>query len=472
MQDVILPNDRTAELAALGSMMLDTEAAAIGIERLSDSDFFDPGVKVVFGAVKNLFEADSPTDFASVLSELSRTRNLETCGQVVSEAHQTTVTSANIEHHIHTLKTCQGLRNVYREGISLAQDAVRSGVKLETITQRIESLYSSVIDEAGNTGFVHISHGLSDLLDQVERITKGDELPAGVTTGIFNIDKEINLRPGELSILAAGASVGKSAMAVDNIAVNVARTHKATVGIFSLEMSFEQLQMRIICSEHKLDIHDFQNGELSLDTIKDVMKGISSIASLPIYIDATGYIHLSVLKSRARRLKKRFPDMALLIVDYLQLVDQSAVRNQSREQEVSKITRTLKGLAKELNIHVMALSQLSRDHERRTPPYPQLRDLRESGAIEQDADIVLFIYRKRVMKEDPATGRPEMDFHNDGVVIVAKNRNGRTGGVCDVWFDAKSCKFHAGSKREDAPPSYIDKAEMDAVIAGTDNLPF
>lgn len=476
MTEIILPNDRIAELAALGSMMIDSDAAAIGVERLTENDFFDPRISRVFGIIRDLFNEDSPTDFSSVLSALARHGEIR-CGDIVSEAHQTTVTSANIDYHIKMLKACSSLRNIYREGLSISQDALRSGVKIDSVLQRIESLYSSVIDEYDSTGFRHISTGLDGMMQTVESIVNGETLPEGVSTGLIHLDRFVNLRPGELSILAAGASVGKSAMAIDNVAMYVAKSMGIPVGVFSLEMSFAQVQMRIVCSENNLDVHDFQNGRVSKECLKSVGAHLSSLAKLPIYVDDTGYINLAVLKSRARRLKKRFPELGLLIVDYLQLVDQPEKRGQSREQEVSKITRTLKGLSKELDLHIMALSQLSRNHESRTPPYPQLRDLRESGAIEQDADIVLFIYRKRDIKEDPVTGKPEMLFHDDGVVIVGKNRNGKTGGIFDVWFDSKSCKFHAESKRDDAPPAYGEEnqsacTDYNSIAAGVDNLPF
>ena len=424
----IPPHDIEAEQAVLGSMLLDKDAVIEGLEVLKEEDFYREDNKAVFSAIASLYLKSEPVDLITVKKELTENGNFERIGgmEYLSSLPEKVPTTANVEKYIRIVEE-QSLR---RKLIQTSNELISLGYDDTEETERIidlaEKRVMDLTQDSSAKGYSSIKDILVSTLDELEKLYNQKGKISGITTGFIGLDKMTSgLHNSDLLILAARPAMGKSALAV-NIATNVAKSGDPVV-IFNLEMSKEQVVNRILASEALIDNNKIRNGQLDDGDWMKIASTSGILSDTPIYIDDTPGISIMEIRTKCRKLKME-KDIGLVVIDYLQLVAASGKKNASREQEISEISRSLKILAKELNVPVIALSQLSRSAEKRQEEKrPMLSDLRESGAIEQDADIVMFIYRDDYYNK-------ESESKNIAEIIFAKHRGGSTGTVKLKWL--------------------------------------
>jgi replicative DNA helicase len=419
-----LPNSSEAERAILGAIILDNGLINQAIELLRPEDFYVPSHRRIFLSMIALSERGSEINPILVGEELRREGSLETVGGLtfISNLTYGLPHFANIAHYAKIVRDKSLLRQLVKVANKVTSEALEEEDEAQVILDHAEQMIFALADERTRQGFAHIKPVADELLEKVQEMAGRSAMLTGLTTGFNEFDTMTSgLQPSDLIIIAARPSMGKTSLAL-TLAQNAAIHAQAVVGIFSLEMSKESLVMRMLCSEGRVDAHRFRSGFLSRDEWARLAGALGTLAETKIFIDDTPGITVLEMRATARRLAAEQKRLDLIIVDYLQLMSGSARRAESRQQEVSQISRELKGLAKELNVPLVALSQLSRAPENRTDHRPQLADLRESGAIEQDSDLVGFIYREEQYN------RTE---ENAGIaeVIIAKQRNGPTGTV-------------------------------------------
>jgi replicative DNA helicase len=419
-----LPNSAEAERAILGAIILDNGFINQAIELLRPEDFYVPSHRRIFLSMIALSERGSEINPILVGEELRREGSLEAVGGLtfISNLTYGLPHFANIAHYAKIVRDKSLLRQLVKVANKVTSEALEEEDEAQVILDHAEQMIFALADERTRQGFAHIKPVADELLEKVQEMAGRSAMLTGLTTGFNEFDTMTSgLQPSDLIIIAARPSMGKTSLAL-TLAQNAAIQAQAVVGVFSLEMSKESLVMRMLCSEGRVDAHRFRSGFLSRDEWARLAGALGTLAETKIFIDDTPGITVLEMRAKARRLAAEQKRLDLIIVDYLQLMSGSARRAESRQQEVSQISRELKGLAKELNVPLVALSQLSRAPEARTDHRPQLADLRESGAIEQDADVVGFIYREEQYN------RTE---ENAGIaeVIVAKQRNGPTGTV-------------------------------------------
>ncbi|MFQ3582181.1 MAG: replicative DNA helicase [Chloracidobacterium sp.] len=429
--DYPLPHDLDAERSILASILLDNGACSEALELLKPEDFFRPSHQQIFDVMRVLFEQGQPIDPTTLATGLRQRDQLDSVGGVtaLSALLDGYANPANLEAYARTVKDKSMLRQaleVCRDGI----DACRRGDKdAQTIIEELERRIFEVGEARIRGGFVPVADVARTQLHRVETAQENSGRLTGLATGFTDFDRLTNgLQSSDLIIVAARPSAGKTAFCL-NIAQHAAVEDGKCVGIFSLEMSKESLVMRLLCAQSRVDSQRLRSGYLNRDEWKKLAEALEVMTTAQIFIDDTPGISVAEMRAKARRLKAQHKRLDLLIVDYLQLV-RGRGRAENRQTEVSQISRDLKGLAKELDVPLIALSQLSRASETRADHRPLLSDLRESGSIEQDADVVAFIFREEMYNptEDNA-GRAEL--------IVAKQRNGPTGTV-DLAF-IKTC---------------------------------
>lgn len=416
-----LPSSPETEKAILGAIILDNTLVAQAIEMLKPSDFYVPSHRRIFTAMIALFERGSEINPILIAEELRRDNSLDASGGVLFLTNLTYglphVTS--IAQYSKVVRGKSLLRQLVRVANKITAEALEEEDEPQNILDHAEHAIFALADERIRQGFEHIKHPAERVLEKAESVEHRDLVVTGVATGFRGLDTLTSgLQKQDLVVIAGRPSMGKTSLALA-LGQHAAIESNAVVGIFSLEMSAEALAMRMLCSEANVDAQKFRSGFLSNEEWARLGKALGKLADARIFIDDTPAISVLEMRAKARRLATEQKQLDLIMVDYLQLMSGSTRRSESRQQEVSQISRELKALAKELNVPLIALSQLSRAPENRTDHRPQLADLRESGAIEQDADVVAFIYREEVYNRSD-------ENKNIAELIVAKQRNGPT----------------------------------------------
>lgn len=423
----IPPNDTLAEQAVLGSMLVDKKAVIESIELLKAEDFYREDHKEIYASMLDIYGRGEPIDFLTVKENLKSRGMLEKVGSetYLSKLIDSVPTTSNIESYVKIVEEKSTLRSL----IFAANDVIAYGYaeteEVDRIIEMTEKRIFDVLQNRNTRGYASIKDVLVDAFDVIEKLYKSKSNVAGIESGFKDLDlKTSGLNNSDLIIVAARPAMGKSAFAL-NIATSVAAKQGVPVMLFSLEMSKEQLVNRILWSEAEIDSMKVRTGKLDSQDWVKLGKASGNLADVPIYIDDTPGLSSAELRAKCRKAKLE-KNIGLVVIDYLQLME-SKGRNDSRQQEISEISRSLKILAKELNIPVIALSQLSRTPEQRTDHRPILSDLRESGSIEQDADIVMFLYRDDYYN-------PETEKKNLAEIIISKNRQGATGTIELAWI--------------------------------------
>jgi replicative DNA helicase len=422
------PQALEAEEAVLGSMMIDEDAANKAISILGSSHYFyKDSHKKIFEAMLVLMNNSDPIDTVSVSDELKKGKNLKSVGGIyyLTGLVDKVPTSARVETYAEIVKEKGMLRDLIITSHEISKKAFEAGDKVGSILDEAEQSIFNLTEKKDLKLYQHIEPILSSTVKRMEDIAANPGSIIGVPSGIIDLDKlTAGFQNGDLVILAGRPSMGKTALAL-TIARNAAIENKSATAIFSLEMSSDQLGQRLLTSEARVDNALVRRGSPNIKW-KNINIASGKLAQAPLYIDDTPALSILDLKARARRLKRE-KNIELLIVDYLQLMQ--GPKSENRQNEISQITQSLKALAKELDIPVIALSQLSRAVEQRTKKEPMLSDLRESGAIEQDADVVIFLYRPAVYDKE------DQDLKGLAYLIVAKQRNGPTGRVTATFID-------------------------------------
>ena len=424
----IPPHDIEAEQAVIGSMLTDKDAIMSAVETLKPEDFYREDNKIIYEAILNLYNRADPVDIITLKTELQSMKQLETVGglEYIAQLPDKVPTTANVEQYIKIVEEKSALRALIKtanELISLGYDQTQD---VEDILDSAERKIFDVIQNRNQKGYSAIKDILVDSFTQLEQLYNQKQHITGVPTGFADLDYiTAGLHKSDLVIVAARPAMGKSAFAL-NLASNAAVRYNTPVAIFSLEMSKEQMTNRILCSEAMVDSNKVRTGKVEDDDWQKLAEASGNLSQAQIFIDDTPGISVMEIRAKCRKLKLE-KNIGMVVIDYIQLVQGSNKRNGSREQEISEISRSLKILAKEINVPVIALSQLSRSVEQRPDHRPMLSDLRESGAIEQDADIVMFLYRDDYYN-------PDTDKKNIAEVILAKHRGGSTGTVELLWL--------------------------------------
>jgi len=431
----IPPHSQEAEMGVLGAILLSNDALNNAVEVLRPNEFYDPKHRLIFETMLELDDAMTPVDVITVAERLKAKGKLEEAGGGAHLARLTEAvpTAAHVVHHAQIVKNTYLSRELADRATKITEQCYESfsdvGDLLDSAEQSIFSLAEYKIKQA----FFGLAEVVKSSLKRVEELYDRKELVTGVPTGFERLDRmTAGFQPSDLIIIAGRPSMGKTALAL-NIALYAAAEAETGVGVFSLEMSKEQLTMRLLCSEAKVDANSIRTGFIKEKDWPNLIQAADLLSRTPIYLDDTPAIDILEMRAKTRRLKKEH-NIGLVVVDYLQLM-QGRQGAERREQEISEISRSLKAMAKELNLPVVALSQLNRRVEERPNKRPQLADLRESGAIEQDADVILFIYRDEVYNKSP--DNPEK---GKAEIIVGKQRNGPTG-LVKLRFDGRVTKF-------------------------------
>jgi len=437
-----LPNSAEAERAILGGIILDNALISQAIELLRPEDFYVPSHRRIFVAMTALFERGAEINPILIGEELRKDNALDSVGGIsfITNLTYGLPHSTNIAHYAKVVHGKSMLRQLIRAANKITQEALEEADEPEIILDHAEHAIFQLTDERIRQGFTHVKPIAEQLLEKVQEMEGRAAVLTGLTTGFADLDQMTSgLQRADLIIVAARPSMGKTSLAL-MLAENAAIHAGAVVGIFSLEMSKEALVMRMLCSQGNIDAQRFRNGFLSRAEWAQIARSLGILAEARIFLDDTPGISVLEMRAKARRLAAEQKRLDLIVVDYLQLMSGSAKRVESRQQEVSQISRELKGLAKELNVPLVALSQLSRAPESRSDHRPQLADLRESGALEQDADLVAFIYRPEQYKTPEERESLPDEQKNVAELIIAKQRNGPTGTV-DLRFTPSSMRF-------------------------------
>ena len=425
-----LPHNLDAERSVLGAVLLDNHTLNAAVEKLKPEDFFLDQHRKVFDQMINLGETQQAIDLVTLTEALHRTGELEAAGGAayLAQLVDGVPRIANVDHYARIVKEKAILRNLIHAAHTIQQQALDADDDADAILDRAESFIFQLAEERIRSGLVGVKDLVRENFERLEKIFSEGRHVTGLATGYSRLDNETaGLQPSELIILAARPSMGKTSLAL-NIAENVSlRGGGAPVAVFSLEMSKESLLLRLLASEARVDAHKFRTGHLGKEDWHRITESLGRLAEAPLWIDDAASSTVLEIGAKSRRLK-RDKGLSLVIVDYLQLV---AARGRfgNRNEEVSSISRALKGLAKELKVPVLVLSQLTRAPEREDRR-PQLADLRESGAIEQDADVVLFIHRPNFYKTDV-----QDDERAKAELIIAKQRNGPTGTMNFIFLN-------------------------------------
>ncbi len=419
-----LPSSEESERVILGAILLDNGLITQAIEMLRPEDFYSPRNRYIFQSMIRLFEKSERIDPILIGEELKKEGHFDSIGGVAAITNLTYGLPhfSNIQDYSKVVHDKSVMRNLIKSCNEITSEALAEEEDVEIILDHAEQLIFSLADDRARQGFAHIKPLAEEVLGKVKEYAKREtHALTGLATGFRELDAMTSgFQKTDLIIVAARPSMGKTALCL-NIAQNAAIQENATVAVFSLEMSKQQLVMRMLSSEARVDAHRFRTGHLTREEWGRLAGSIGTLSEAGIFIDDTPGISVLEMRAKARRLAAEQKKLDLIVVDYLQLMSGTG-RTESRQQEVSKISRELKGLAKELDVPVVALSQLSRSPEARTPPRPLMSDLRESGSIEQDADVVAFIYREEYYK-------PTEENAGVSEIIISKQRNGPTGSV-------------------------------------------
>lgn len=423
VMDRVPPHNQEAEQSVLGAVFLEPQSLISVAEIVNPEDFYRIAHQKIFQTMINLSDRGKAIDVVTVTEELSAKKELEDVGGLsyLTEIANAVPTAANVGHYAHIVEEKALLRRLIRVATSIVEDGFTREDEVETLLAEAEKKMMEVSSRKNAGDFIHIKDVLVKTYDNIELLhtRKGDV--TGVPTGFRDLDKiTAGFQRNDLIIVAARPSVGKTAFAL-NVAQNVATKTDENVAIFSLEMGAEQLVMRMLCAEGNIDAQVLRTGALQNEDWRKLTMAMGSLSNAGIFIDDTPGIRVNDIRAKCRRLKQEY-GLGMIMIDYLQLIAGTGKAGENRQQEVSDISRSLKGLARELEVPVIALSQLSRGVEQRQDKRPMMSDLRESGSIEQDADIVSFLYREDYYDK-------ETEDQNMIEIIIAKQRNGPTGTV-------------------------------------------
>jgi replicative DNA helicase len=428
------PQNLEAEQSVLGAILLDNAAMAKAMELLTEEDFYRTAHRKVYQAMLDLSEHGEVIDQITLTEHLKTKGELESVGgsAYLAELVQVVPTAANVKYHCKIVRDKALLRGLITTSTDVIERGYDGTVPVDELLDFAERSVFSLAQGKLGRSFTELKHIIKESLDIVDTLSRRKEKVTGVPTGFERLDDlTAGLQPSDLIVVAGRPSMGKTSLAL-GMAQHAAIHHQKVVGIFSLEMSKAQLVLRMLSSEARVDSHLLRTGKLQKEDWWRLAEAAGKLEQASIFIDDTGSLTVQQMRGKARRLLAEQKRLDLIIVDYLQLM-QGRTDAESRQQEISDISRSLKALAKELNVPVMALSQLSRAVESRKPPIPMLADLRESGAIEQDADVVMFIYREDVYE-------PETERKGIADILIRKHRNGPTGDRQLVFLD-KFAKF-------------------------------
>ena len=444
LPDKLPPQNIEAEQSLLGCLMLDKNAIIKVVDLIKADDFYKDTHREIYQAMFELYQRTDPIDLLSVKSRLKERERLDMVGgsSYLTTLINTVPTATHVLNYAKIVRAKKVLRDLISASDEIGLAAFDETNEVESLLDRAEKTIFSIGQRSLTQAFTAIKDILPDTFNRLDELSKNKGALRGIPTGFIDLDKKLSgLQKSDLIILAARPAMGKTSLALD-IARQIATNQKIPVGIFSLEMSKDQLVDRVLSAQSGVDSWKLRSGNLSAEGVDNdftlLQEAMGNLSEAPIYIDDAGMVNILQMRTMARRLQAE-RGLGLLIVDYLQLMD-SSNRNHSAVQQVTEISRALKALAKELNVPVLALSQLSRAVESRTPSIPRLSDLRESGSIEQDADVVMFIYREDKYLENP-------ERRNVAKIIIAKHRNGPVGEV-ELYFDENKTTFRNLEKDE------------------------
>lgn len=439
----IPPQNLDAEKSLLGAVLIDEEVLADVTEYVGPRDFYDKRHATIFGGMLRLYERHKPVDLLTLTDELKKKDELDEIGGTayLSELTNYVPTAAHAATYAEMVSQKAVRRRLIRASAEISELGYDEEFNVQELMEKAETELFAVSDEGLKQDLISIESILTESFDRLEELHRNKGMLRGVKTGYRDLDNmTAGLQRSDLIILAARPAMGKTTL-VTNLAYNIATLNKQSVLFFSLEMSKEQLVDRMLADASGVDAWNIRTGNLSDDDFSKLSEAMGEMAEAPIFIDDTPGLSVLEMRTKARRAAHEAP-LGLVVVDYLQLMQSSSNRSDgNRVQEVSEISRGLKLLARELNVPVIALSQLSRSVESRNPQIPQLADLRESGSIEQDADIVMFIYRE-------AYYNPDTDRENVTDLIIAKHRNGPTGKV-ELYFHPERLRFMSLDKHRE-----------------------
>ncbi|HBG1841317.1 TPA: replicative DNA helicase [Clostridioides difficile] len=429
MEDMtrIPPHSVESEQSILGSILLDKDAIITVTETIKPDDFYKEAHKIIYECMITLSNKGEPIDLITLTEELRKQGHLNDIGGISYITSLSTIvpTTSNVKYYADIVKEKSVLRKLIKASNEIINLGYSGATKIEDVLEQAEKSIFDISQEKTSDDFKSINLVLMDAYDMIEKLYTNKSDVTGITTGFKDLNKKINgLQRTDLILIAARPAMGKTAFSL-NLVQNAALKGDASVAVFSLEMSKEQLVQRMLSSQSSVELKKIKTGTLNDNDWPRIVDAMAVLSDAKIHIDDTPGIKISELRSKCRKLKIE-KGLDLVLIDYLQLMEGEG-NNESRQQEISKISRSLKILAKELNCPVVALSQLSRAPEQRADHRPMLSDLRESGAIEQDADIVMFLYRDEYYHADS-------ESKNIGEVIIAKNRHGETGSVELVWL--------------------------------------
>ena len=422
------PHDIEAEQAIIGSMLTDKDAVISAIEVLKPDDFYREDNKIIYEAILNLYNRSEPIDVITVRAELESMGKIDNVGglEYLVELPDKVPTTANSMKYIKIVEEKSSLRKLIKTANEIIELGFNPTEDVDDIMEGAEKKIFNIMQDKDQKGYSPLKDVLVESFTKLEELYNRKQHITGVPSGFTDLDyRTAGFHGSELILIAARPAMGKTAFAL-NIATNAALRANVPVAVFSLEMSKEQLVNRILCSESMVDSNKIRTGKLEEDDWTKLAETIGPLSEAEMYIDDTPGINIMEIRAKCRKLKIE-KNIGLVVIDYLQLIQGSGKRNGSREQEISEISRSLKILAKEIEVPVIALSQLSRAAEQRPDHRPMLSDLRESGAIEQDADIVMFLYRDDYYN-------PDTEKKGIAEVIIAKHRGGSTGTVELLWL--------------------------------------
>jgi len=444
----IPPQNIEAERSVLGSLLIDKDAIVKVADIIKPEDFYQEKHKIIYEAMLDIYEKREPIDLLSLSNKLKERKLLKSIGgqSYLAELTNEVPTASNVVNYANIVQKKATLRRLINASAEIAKLGYEETEDVEEILDKAEQTLFQVSQRHMRQIFVPIKNVLTEAFDRIDELHKEKGKLRGIPTGFKDLDNVLaGLQKSDLIILAARPSVGKTSLALD-IARQAAVKARVPVGFFSLEMSKEQLVDRMLCAEARVDLWKLRTGRLSEseedDDFPRIGHAMGTLAEAPIFIDDSSITSVMEIRTKARRLQSEH-GLGLIIVDYLQLME-GRTNAESRVQQIAEITRALKGIAKELNIPVLVLSQLSRATEQRTPPIPKLADLRESGSIEQDADVVLFIYREELYKKNT-------DRKGIADILISKHRNGPTGQI-ELYFDEKKVSFQNLERRLEEEP--------------------
>lgn len=440
LPDKLPPQNTEAEQCLLGCLMLDKDAIVKVIDSIKSEDFYKGGHQDIYQAMAELYERSEPIDILSVSARLKEKNKLDDIG---GSAYLTSVinsvpTATHVANYAKIVRQKKILRDLISASQEIGLSAFDEAEEVDVLLDKAEKIVFGIGQRSLTQAFLPIKEILSDTFERLDELSKYKGKLRGTATGFTDLDKILGgLQKSDLVILASRPSMGKTSLALD-IARNVAVLGNLPVGLFSLEMSKDQLADRLLASTANINMWNLRNGRLTSDDYSRLQHAMGSLSDAPLYIDDAGSVNVLQMRAMSRRLQAN-KGLSLIVIDYLQLMEPMN-KYQSAVQQVTENSRALKLLAKELNVPVLVLSQLSRAVESRVPQIPRLADLRESGAIEQDADVVMFIYREDKYNENSLQ-------QNIAKILIEKHRNGPTGGI-ELYFDEQRVSFRNLDKGE------------------------